>query len=88
MATAMSIHDAVINPRVDLAAVEGIIQADPSSLNAMNSQNGLTPLQVAARRSHSGLVRLLAASGADLERKGRGGETPFLTACQVAMDSQ
>lgn len=79
----MTLHDAVIQPQVDLAATEALILADPAQLDALSPHNALTPLQVAARRSHSGLIRLLANSGADLERKGKNGETPLLTACQV-----
>ncbi len=76
-------HEAVIQPHVDLAAVKALIHANPAQLEVVNPQNGLTPLQVAARRSHSKLVRVLAENGADVERKGQSGDTPFLTACQV-----
>ena len=80
---AESIHKIVFSPRLDLAAVEEVIKRDPAALNTVNPENTLTPIQAAARRGHSGLLRLLGTSGADLEVRSRTGETPFLLACQV-----
>ena len=80
---AESIHKIVFSPRLDLAAVEEVIKRDPAALNTVNPENALTPIQAAARRGHSGLLRLLGTNGADLEVRSRTGETPFLMACQV-----
>lgn len=82
-APAESIHKMVFSPRLDLAAVEEAIKRDPAALNAVNPENAMTPIQAAARRGHSGLLRLLGTSGADLEVRSRTGETPFLLSCQV-----
>ena len=79
----MAIHDAILQPDINLGVVEKVIEGDPESLRAVNVVTGLTPLQAAARRSHSRLIRLLVARGADLEDRGQNGETPFLIACQV-----
>ena len=79
----MAIHDAILQPQLNLATVEKVINANPSSLRAVNVVTGLTPLQAAARRSHSRLIRFLVSKGATLEDKGQNGETPFLMACQV-----
>ena len=81
----MAIHDAILQPELNLAIVEKVIEANPSSLRAVNVVTGLTPLQAAARRSHSRLIRLLVARGAVLEDRGQNGETPFLIAIQVCM---
>ena len=64
--------------------MEAILWEDPSCLNSANPQNGFTPLHAAARRAHSGLIKLLIKSGADLEAKWRGGETAFIMACKVS----
>ena len=79
----MAIHDAILQPDLNLAVVEKVVKENPSSLRAVNVVTGLTPLQAAARRSHSRLIRLLVAKGAKLEERGQNGETPFLIACQV-----
>ena len=82
--TLSSIHKAVCDPHLSLDTVEAILWEDPSCLNSANPQNGFTPLHAAARRAHSGLIKLLIKSGADLEAKWRGGETAFLMACKVS----
>ena len=81
--TLPSIHKAVCDPHLSLDTVEAILWEDPSCLNSANPQNGFTPLHAAARRAHSGLIKLLIKSGADLEARWRGGETAFLMACKV-----
>lgn len=84
----MAMHDAILQPDLNLAVVEKIIEANPLSLRAVNVVSGLSPLQAAARRSHSRLIRLLVARGAALEDRGQNGETPFLIACQVQANVQ
>ena len=79
----MAIHDAILQPEINLAVVEKVITANPDSLCAVNVVTGLTPLQAAAKRSHCRLIRLLVSRGAVLEDRGQNGETPFLIACQV-----
>ena len=79
----MAIHDAILQPEINLGVVEKVVGANPESLRAVNVVTGLTPLQAAARRSHSRLIRLLVARGASLEDRAQNGETPFLIACQV-----
>ena len=81
----MAIHDAILQPDLNLAVVEKVIADSPDSLCAVNVVTGLTPLQAAARRCHSRLIRLLVSKGAPLEDRGENGETPFLIACQVYM---
>ena len=79
----LAIHDVVSSPDVNLSTVGKIVDADLSCLKSVNLVSGLTPLQAAAGRTHSRLIRLLVARGADLEDRGQRGETPFLIACQV-----
>jgi hypothetical protein len=78
----MAIHDAILQPDINLGVVEKVVEANPECLRAVNVVTGLTPLQAAARRSHSRLIRLLVARGASLEDRAENGETPFLIACQ------
>ena len=79
----MAIHDAILQPDISLGVVEKVVVANPECLRAVNVVTGLTPLQAAARRSHSRLIRLLVARGASLEDRAQNGETAFLIACQV-----
>jgi hypothetical protein len=52
----------------DLRKVEGILQVDPSQLNAREG-HGLTPLQIASRDGRLPVVKLLVAKGADVNLK-------------------
>ena len=79
----MAIHDAILTPEINLATVEKIIESNPECLRSVNLVSSLTPLQAAAGRTHSRLIRLLVARGAELEDRGQRGATPFLIACQV-----
>lgn len=78
------LYDEVWAPKPDLAAVREIIKRNPSILNAVCAQNGLTPLHIAARRAHVGMIRVLVGEGADLEARTANGETVLLVACQVS----
>ena len=77
------LYDEIWAPKPDLAAVREVIRRDPAALNAVCAQGGLTPLHVAARRAHVGLIRALVAEGANLEARTANGETVLLVACQV-----
>ena len=79
----MAIHDAILTPEINLATVEKIIESNPECLRSVNLVSSLTPLQAAAGRTHSRLICLLVARGAELEDRGQHGATPFLIACQV-----
>lgn len=66
----------------DLDYIASLISADPSSLH-MPNEAGSVPIQVAAYRGHSGLIRVIAEHGADLEVRDAKKQTPLLVACQV-----
>ena len=73
----------VMNDLCQSAALENLVQADPSSLGAVNVENGRTPLHTVASRGDSRLIRFFVENGAKVEVRDHMGETPFLLACQV-----
>ena len=82
---ANTIHNAVGSPNVDLSTVEAILLSGAAYyVNAVNPQNGHTPLHAACRRAHRGLIKLLVRYGADLEARAAAGETPLMVACHVS----
>ncbi|KAL5474657.1 hypothetical protein EMCRGX_G026639 [Ephydatia muelleri] len=76
------LYDEIWAPKPDLGAVREVIRRDPAVLNTVCAQGELTPLHVAARRAHVGLIRALVAEGANLEARTANGETVLLVACQ------
>ena len=78
------LYDEIWAPKPDLGAVREVIRRDPAVLNTVCAQGELTPLHVAARRAHVGLIRALVAEGANLEARTANGETVLLVACQVS----
>ena len=54
-----------------------------SSLLSVPNQNGLLPIQIAANRGYSPLIKLIAKHGADIEVTTQDGKTPVMLACQV-----
>ena len=80
--TKPSLQEALNCPSADLDHIASLIRSDPLSLHIPNDQ-GLFPIQVAAQRGHSGLIRVLAGHGADLSVENSRKQTPFLIACQV-----
>lgn len=76
------IYDEIWAPKPDLAVVRETIRRNPAALNAVCAQGGLTPLHVAARRAHVGLIQLLVAEGAELEARTANEESVLIVACQ------
>jgi len=77
LAGAAEIHDAV--KKGDLAAVQGILAAQPGQLKAVN-ERGYTPLHIAAWEGRVEIALFLLDKGADLEAKNPTGFTPLFLA--------
>jgi ankyrin repeat protein len=79
------IHRAIYEQELNFDHIKGLIASDPSSLAAVNTQNGYSLLHAAARRGNPALMRLLVQSGCYLDARTKKGISPFMVACQVCV---
>ena len=67
----------------DVAAVRGLVTAQPTLVAARDAQFGATALHFAAAKGNRAMVQLLLEAGASLEAKNAAGETPARVAERV-----
>jgi ankyrin repeat protein len=70
----------------DLKKLQELLQHDPTLVSSKDVETGRTPLHIAAMSRNRDMAKFLLAHGADVNAKGKGGETPLHYAATVDKD--